>query len=235
MKQDHAVPRIRGGAGRSRFAGALRRAAAHWPALVVGVGVHATGSAWLAASWFVASRLAYVLFVGTALRAEDRRDDRGEGRGAAWERFSARASWLMDNDAVAFVALCLVTAGVFPPGIPWTATVVAGFLLCVVGVGVKVLAAASLPVGSYHWRDFFLLPESRTLLAPGLYRWVSNPMYTLGYAHVYGLALALRSWPGLAAGAFAQASILLLLVLVELPHLRRHRARKGEGPFRKPG
>jgi len=210
----------------SRTTEALRRTAAHWPALVAGGGVLAAGSPWPAASWFVASRLSYIGYVGISLSAENRRGARSGDRGAVWARFHSRASWMMDNDAVAFIALCLGTAGAFPPEIPMSSAIVAGSLLCVIGVGVKVWAAASLPVGGYYWRDFFLPPEPQALVAEGPYRWISNPMYTVGYAHAYGLALALRSGPGLAAAAFAQASILLLHFLVERPHIRNLRTRE---------
>ena len=46
-------------------------------------------------------------------------------------------------------------------------------------------------------------------------------MYTVGYAHAYGFALLLSSWPGLAGAAFAQLGITLVAVLVERPHGRR--------------
>jgi protein-S-isoprenylcysteine O-methyltransferase Ste14 len=210
----------------SGLAGAVRRFASHWPTLVVGAGVLFACPAWAAAAWFAASRLAYVLFVGASLRAEGRRGA-GGGREASWTRFSARSSWLMDNDAVAFVVLCLATAGRFEFPMSWPASVTAGSALAVLGIGVKAWAAASLPPGSYHWRNFFLAPDRPTLSAAGPYRWMSSPMYTLGYAHAYGLAVALQSPAGLAAAALAQLSMLLLDLLVERPHLQRLHA---EGP-----
>ncbi len=210
----------------SRFAAAARQSARHWPALVVGVGVLFAGSAWIAAAWFAASRLAYVSFVGSSLRTEQRRTA-GRGLEASrlrFARFSARASWLMDNDAVALGALCLVTAGTLPAAVSWTASIVAGAVLVVVGIGVKVWATSSLSAGSYHWRDSFIHPGAVAVSRVGPYRWLSNPMYTLGYAHAYGAALILRSSAGLAAALFAQATILVFHVLVEQPHLRRLRA-----------
>ena len=50
-------------------------------------------------------------------------------------------------------------------------------------------------------------------------------MYTIGYLQTYGLALMLRSLPGLIASVFAQVAILAFHVLVENPHFRRlHRS-----------
>jgi hypothetical protein len=43
----------------------------------------------------------------------------------------------------------------------------------------------------------------------------------VGYLQTYGLALVLRSWPGLIAAAFAQAAILAMYFTVERPHFTR--------------
>ena len=73
-----------------------------------------------------------------------------------------------------------------------------------------------------HWRNFFV-HEEKTFSASGPYKLFANPMYTLGYAHAYGVALAWLSFPGLLAAAFAQATILALNALIEQPHFRRHK------------
>lgn len=185
----------------------------------------------LAVGWFVASRLAYVLFVGLSLRAETRHGSlsRRGGPEKAWRRFSVRASWLMDNDAIAIAALCLVTAGTLAAPFPFWATAVAGLGLVVLGVGVKVWATSSLAPGSWHWRDFFIPSEDAAASAVGPYRFISNPMYTVGYAHAYGIALFFRSVHGIAAAAFAQATILLLLHAVERPHFGRMTTPRRDG------
>ena len=53
---------------------------------------------WLALGYAVASRLAYVLYVGIALRRQERSRDGGE---ESYQRFRRVASRLMTNDAVA--------------------------------------------------------------------------------------------------------------------------------------
>jgi protein-S-isoprenylcysteine O-methyltransferase Ste14 len=191
--------------------------------VLAGLAVAAVGSVPLAEGWFVASRLAYVLFVALSLRAESRHGalSRREGAEAAWRRFRDRASRLMFGDVIAFGALCLVTRGTTAlPGPAWLGPV-AGLVLVVIGIGIKVWATASLDAGTFYWRDFFVPAEHRNHSASGPYRWLSNPMYTLGYAHAYGVALLLSSGPGLVGAAFSQLLITLLAVLVERPHVRR--------------
>jgi protein-S-isoprenylcysteine O-methyltransferase Ste14 len=191
--------------------------------VLAGLAVAVVGAVPLAKAWFVASRLAYVLFVGLSLRAESRSGalSRREGPEAAWWRFRARASRLMVGDVIAFGALCVATRGTF--AFPWPSWfgLAAGILLIVLGVGTKAWATANLAEGSFYWRDFFVRAAHRSRSASGPYRWLSNPMYTVGYAHAYGFAVLVGSGPGLAGAVFAQLVILLLAVLVERPHVQR--------------
>ena len=193
------------------------------PAVLASVAVVLVGSAPLAVAWFAASRLAYVLGVGLALRAESlhRALSRKSDPERAWRRFRDRAHWLMVGDAVALGALCVVTRGTIELSLPRALVVAAGLALIVLGVGVKLWATRSLDEGTFYWRDFFVPVEHGNRSASGPYRWLSNPMYTVGYAHAYGFALLLGSGPGLVGSALAQAAIWLLAVLVERPHVRR--------------
>lgn len=199
----------------------------HAPLVLANLAVLAWASGTLALAWFTLCRLAYVGFVGLALRAESRRAtfSRRHGAEEAWRRFRGVAERLMFADAVALAVLCLVTRGTLAiPGPTWVVLAV-GLVLVALGLGVKFWAAASLDEGTFYWRDFFVPREHRAVSVSGPYRWLSDPMYSVGYAHAYGLALLLGSGPGLAGAAFSQVAILLLARLVERPHLlRRHRA-----------
>jgi protein-S-isoprenylcysteine O-methyltransferase Ste14 len=144
---------------------------------------------------------------------------RDVGAEEAWRRFGRRAQFLMENDVVALVVACIVTRGTLElPTPPWIA-VAAGAVLIVVGIVVKAWANASLEKGSWLWRSFFVRPQGVSPSAVGPYRWLRNPMYTVGYAPGYGLALVVGSLPGLVAAAFAQGTILLMNALVERPHV----------------
>ena len=61
---------------------------------------------------------------------------------------------------------------------------------------------------------------ARGLVTTGPYRWFRNPMYTVGYAHAYGFALAFLSWPGLLAALCDQVAILVFHLAVERPHVK---------------
>ena len=177
-----------------------------------------------AAAYHAASRLAYLGGVGAILvrQGSRRRAAPAEARRAEadFRRFRATASALMSNDALSFVALVVVTAESFAPPVPLAAVWTLAVVFIVVGVGVKVWATRTLGNGSYYWRDFFIPSRSGPPAASGPYRLLSNPMYSVGYAHAYGAALGLLSWPGLVAALLDQAGILVFNALIERPHVR---------------
>jgi protein-S-isoprenylcysteine O-methyltransferase Ste14 len=177
----------------------------------------------LALAYFAVARLAYVITVSIGLRAQSARlglepRETAERRHEVFNRLVLR---LQNVDAIAFVSLCVSSSRTMPwKGWEW-AFLTSGALLGVVGIGVKAWAVRCLGPNSYTWHDFFVPKEKFEPCRTGPYRWFSDPMYTLGYLHTYGLALACGSWHGFAASIFAHSSILIVNELVEKPHFRR--------------
>jgi protein-S-isoprenylcysteine O-methyltransferase Ste14 len=171
----------------------------------------------------LASRAAYVVPVGVVLAREARRPvaDRADLAAceARYRHFRRWSSIVMNHDAFALILLSVVTRDTLHlRGVsPWVLTG-AGILLAIVGLGIKGWAAACLGGDAYYWRNFFVPTPRAPLKRPGPYRYLSNPMYTVGYAQAYGLALVLRSWPGLVGATVAQGAILAFHLLVEKPH-----------------
>jgi len=184
----------------------------------------------VAAGYFLASRVAYVLFVGIALRAQDTREawTRRWGNEGGYRMFRGVASLFMANDALSIVLVCVVTRGTLSHAVPLWIVDLAGAILVVLGVTVKGWAVATLGRESFFWRSFFAPPGESGYSAEGPYRHLVNPMYSVGYAHAYGLALLLSSLHGLGASLLAHASILVFYAWVERPHNRRLRAAAGQ-------
>ena len=171
--------------------------------------------------------MAYVLYVGTVLRREDRSElyTKRFGRGEAFRRFRATASIIMNHDAFAFVLLCVVTRNTWNLPVVRLATFLIGAVFALIGVGTKLWAARTLGSNAYYWHNFFDPDEAIGPVATGPYRFVSSPMYTIGYLQTYGLALILRSFPGFIVAGFLQVAILVFYFLIEKPHFRRlHRS-----------
>src|SRR5574341_97294 len=166
-------------------------------------------------AYHLASRLAYVFWVGATLRRQERRGNRV----FAW--FRRRAAILMNNDAASFVLLCVVTGQTLELPVAASARIAAGAALILIGVGVKLWAAQTLGWDAYYWRNFFTPDDRDGPVTSGPYRFLRNPMYTVGNLHLYGLALTFASVPALAASVLDHAAILLFYVLVERPHFLR--------------
>ena len=177
---------------------------------------------WIVLAYHLASRLAYVLYVGLTLNRQDRTAylTRRYGAEAGFWRFRRMAAFVMANDAVSFGVLCLVSANTLRVGLPRGLEIAVGAVLALVGIATKVWAAATLGDG-YYWHNFFTRTDRIVPKAAGPYRWLKNPMYTVGYLPVYGLALATASLVGLVAALFDQCAILTFYHLVEKPHFER--------------
>ena len=185
----------------------------------------------IALAYHLASRLAYVLYIGIELARHERRAASSGRYGGeeAFRRFRRSAAFVMYNDALSFVVLCGVTRGTLALGIPGVVAITVGVVLAIVGVGTKLWARATVGAGAYYWRDFFF-PVDRPAVSSGPYALLRNPMYTVGYLQTYGLALVTASLPGLIAAAIDQAGILLFYRLVERPHVERMHRSGGSVP-----
>ncbi len=177
----------------------------------------------LALAYCIASRLAYVLFTGIALRRQERDEayTRAWGVEEGFQRFRRVVSVLMVNDVIAFGLLCLVTRDTLETTVPRLIVIAIGAVLIAVGISVKVWAANTLGGDAYYWYNFFSPPRSPHIVLAGPYRFLANPMYTVGYLQAYGWALLMGSSTGLWAAAFLHASILAFYFVVEKPHFQR--------------
>ena len=181
------------------------------------------------------SRLAYVVYVGVALKAQERSGyfTRRWGLEEGFRRFRRAAAIVMYNDAVSFVVLCLVSANTLRVGLPRGPAIVIGAVLVVLGVSTKLWAAVTLGSKAYYWYDFFTAARA-TPNTGGPYRFLNNPMYTVGYVQMYGLALVVASLPGLGAALIDQAAILTFHRWVEEPHFDRWSGRAGSAQLGEP-
>ena len=170
-------------------------------------------------SYHILSRLAYVIGVGVALRRQDQHQafTRQCDAESGYRRFRRIAAFLMNNDAVSFFFMCLLTRGTIEFPFPHVFVIV-GVILGVAGIAIKRWAAVSLERGSFFWRNFFVPQDYENYSPRGPYRFMKNPMYTIGYIHMYGWALANASLFGLIAAVFDQTAMLLFYYFVEKPH-----------------
>jgi len=206
-----------------------------WSRIIIDVGVHLAalalgaavvllpGQGPLAFAYYTLARLGYVFYVSVSLRAQSQRLglESRETAEARHQVFSRQVLRFQNVDGIAFVCLCIATWSTIPwRGWEW-ACITGGALLIGVGAGTKAWAVRCLGLGSYTWHDFFVPKENFVPCRTGPYRYLSDPMYTVGYLQTYGVALVCGSWHGLAGSLLAQASLLVVNEFVEKPHFRR--------------
>src|SRR2546425_12951104 len=152
----------------------------------------------IALAYHLASRLAYVLYIGLALRRQERSSYLTLRRGpeGGFRRFRGLAATLMYNDAASFVLLCLATWGTLSSGLPRGAVLAVGTLLVIIGTSVKLWAAATLGGGPYYWRDFFLPSGWEGPCTAGPYPHFKKPLCTGGEPQNYRVLLAPGGFPG---------------------------------------
>src|SRR6266404_3273083 len=129
---------------------------------------------WIVLAYHLASRLAYVLYVGLTLRRQERTGYLTGRYGAevAFRRFRRVAAFVMANDAVSLGVLCFVSLNTLHLGLPRGLTVAVGAVLALVGVATKVWAAATLGDG-YYWHNFFRPADRIAGLRTRCIRWVT--------------------------------------------------------------
>jgi protein-S-isoprenylcysteine O-methyltransferase Ste14 len=63
-------------------------------------------------------------------------------------------------------------------------------------------AYRAIGVKGYYWYNFFCAREDREYVAKGIYKYLDNPMYGLGYLHAFGFPLLFLSFYGLVFALF---------------------------------
>ena len=178
---------------------------------------------WAVLGAHLAARCAYVgyVWIGLARQQSDGWWTRRWGIEGGFGRFRRGAALVMLVDAVSFVVVCLAGWGTLPAVVPRAPAIAIGGALVVLGLAAKLWAAETLGAKAYYWYNFFT-PDTRLVpVTRGPFRYVKNPMYTVGYLQTYGLALITGSFAGLLASVCDQVAILLFHWRVERRHFER--------------
>jgi protein-S-isoprenylcysteine O-methyltransferase Ste14 len=105
--------------------------------------------------------------------------------------------------------------------VPAPLVLAAGVALFVVGLVVKLWATLTVGVDVYYFRDMFLGRPVAPICDGGPYRFLRNPMYSVGQLQGYGYALLYGSLPGFVAAGAGHLLIYAFYVMAERPFVRR--------------
>ncbi|KAF2829514.1 phosphatidylethanolamine N-methyltransferase [Ophiobolus disseminans] len=121
-----------------------------------------------------------------------------------------------------FVSYCLFAIACFnrPPEswLLWFLRWTTGIILFVFNVVVKLDAHRVVKDYAWYWADFYFLIDAN-LTFDGVFEMAPHPMYSIGYAGFYGIALMTASYKVLFISIIAHAAQFAFLILVETPHI----------------
>ncbi len=104
--------------------------------------------------------------------------------------------------------------------VPEPLVLAAGVALFAVGLAVKLWATLTVGVDVYYFRDMFLGRPLTAACDSGPYRFLHNPMYSVGQLQGYGYALLDGSIPGVIAAASGHLLIYAFYAVAERPFVR---------------
>jgi len=96
-----------------------------------------------------------------------------------------------------------------------------GVALFVAGLWVKLWATLTVGVDVYYFRDMFMGRSLTPASDRGPYRFLRNPMYSVGQLQGYGYALLYGSLPGVVAAGAGHLLIYAFYLFAERPFVRR--------------
>jgi protein-S-isoprenylcysteine O-methyltransferase Ste14 len=142
------------------------------------------------------------------------------GEERAFRAYETLAGLMFLNQGLGVGCMAALHVPRLEQAVPEPVFVAAGVALFAVGLVVKLWATLTVGVDVYFFRDMFLGRPLAPACDGGPYRFLRNPMYSLGQLQGYGYALLYGSLPGLVAAAAGHALIYAFYLVAERPFVR---------------
>lgn len=162
----------------------------------------------------------YFLYLGPQMRAAHRRTWRSEEESLrAWRPFRRRVAVLLNSDALTFAFVIVASLNTLHlPEQYELAFKLAGAVLATIGSGVKYWAYRTIGDKGYYCYNSFAPPSNVEYTKTGVYKYLDNPMYGVGYFHLFGFSMLFLSAWGLVIAAFDWAAIWIFYRIFEKSH-----------------
>jgi protein-S-isoprenylcysteine O-methyltransferase Ste14 len=162
----------------------------------------------------------YFFYLGPKMREAHRRTWTSEEESLrAWMPFRRRVAFLLNCDGLTFafvIAASLETLPV-PEAYQFFARAI-GVMLAIIGAGTKYWAYKTIGDKGYYCYNSFAPPSNLTYVKAGVYKYLDNPMYGVGYLHLFGFSLLFFSLWGLIIAAFDWMMIWIFHFMFEKEH-----------------
>ena len=142
------------------------------------------------------------------------------GEERAFRAYETLAGLMFLNQGLGVGCMAALHVPRWEHAVPAPVFLAAGAALFVSGLAVKAWATLTVGVDVYYFRDMFLGRPLASACDGGPYRFMRNPMYSLGQLQGYGYALVYGSLPGLVAAATGHLLIYAFYLVAERPFVR---------------
>jgi protein-S-isoprenylcysteine O-methyltransferase Ste14 len=142
------------------------------------------------------------------------------GEERAFRAYETLAGLMFLNQGLGVGCMAALHVPGLEQAVPGPLFLAAGVALFVVGLLVKLWATLTVGVDVYFFRDMFLGRPLAPACDGGPYRFMRNPMYSVGQLQGYGYALLFGSLPGVLAAATGHVLIYAFYLAAERPFVR---------------
>lgn len=143
------------------------------------------------------------------------------GEEGAFKAYETLAGLMFLNQGLGVGCMAALHAPEIEMAVPAPLVLAAGILLFAMGLLVKLWATLTVGVDVYYFRDMFLGRPLAPAADRGPYRFLRNPMYSVGQLQGYGYALLFGSFPGIVAAGAGHLLIYAFYMFAERPFVRR--------------
>ncbi len=144
------------------------------------------------------------------------------GEKRAFRAYETLAGLMFLNQGLGVGCMAALHLPRWEHAVPAPLVLTAGVALFAAGLIVKLWATLTVGVDVYYFRDMFLGRPLPAACDGGPYRFLHNPMYSVGQFQGYGYALLSGSLPGCVAAAAGHALIYAFYLVAERPFVRSH-------------
>jgi len=142
------------------------------------------------------------------------------GEERAFRSYETLAGLMFLNQGLGVGCMAALHFPRWEQAVPASLVLALGVALFVVGLLVKLWATLTVGVDAYYFRDMFLTRPLASACDGGPYRFLRNPMYSVGQLQGYGYALLYGSLPGVVAAAAGHLLIYVFYAVAERPFVR---------------
>lgn len=155
----------------------------------------------LALAYFILSEIIYIGFIYSVLPENGYRHwfiKKWGGEDKGFSVFETILGFLFFNNGASIAYIASSTPGNIFNFIPKEFLLMIVVVMLGVGFMVKILATKVASVDMYYWKDMFVGRKICDFITTGPYKYINNPMYSVGQLQAYAIAI----WYGSALGLF---------------------------------